>query len=88
MKPKVVEEHVVLIEEPGSMFLTHVCQQSGRAQEVFNEIIQNLPALFLSCSCRLINFSIFRETDCEFMIGKSNFCYSFSHSCEITFILF
>ena len=42
MKPPVVEEHVVLIEEPGSMFLTHVCPQSGRAQEIFNKIIQNL----------------------------------------------
>ena len=39
MKTPVVEEHIVLIEEPGSMFLTHVCQQSGRAQEIFNEII-------------------------------------------------
>ena len=32
-----------VVEEPGSMFLTHVCQQSGRAQEIFNEIIHNLP---------------------------------------------
>ena len=34
MKTPIVEEHVVLIEEPSSMVLTHVCPQSGRAQEI------------------------------------------------------
>lgn len=43
MKAPVIEEHVVLIEEPGSLFLTHVCPQNGTAQEIFNEMIQNLP---------------------------------------------